>query len=172
MDKHKSVNCHQISVLWYWVVYHVIMLSFPIGMSSRIVAECILWLVIKTQRDNGHIPVVQVNRHGWHVCTLSSFTPVLRSWCQDNGMLLSCCRLVTLVTVAVQQDPASLTPEARLISKPAEVPWVNVASRLFSVLFMLRHLLPEIHTKKLTPSLKSPPPLRLCTNVVTQGDGD
>ncbi|XP_028451239.1 serine/arginine repetitive matrix protein 3 isoform X2 [Perca flavescens] len=35
---------------------------------------------------------------------------------------LSCCRLVTLVTVAVQQDPTGPTPEARLNSKPSELP--------------------------------------------------
>lgn len=47
---------------------------------------------------------------------------------QRDAAELSCCRLVTLVTVAVQQNPASLIPEAQLNSKPSEPTSVNLAS--------------------------------------------
>lgn len=74
-----------------------------------------------------------VNSHGWNVCTLSSFTPLLKVLMprQREAAELSCCRLVTLVTVAVQQDPSILTPEAWLNSKPSELPWVTLASSCF-----------------------------------------
>lgn len=100
-----------------------------------------------------------VNSHGWNVCTLSSFTPLLKVLIprQREAAELSCCRLVTLVTVAVQQDPSILTPEAWLNSKPSELPWVTLASSCFffllSVVSLLLHLLPEIYTEKLTPTL-------------------
>lgn len=74
---------------------------------------------------------------------------------QRNAAELSCCRLVTLVTVAVQQDPASLTPEApaeqQTIRGPLSKPGLLL---FFSVLFLRLHLLPDIYTKKLTPTLK------------------
>lgn len=77
---------------------------------------------------------------------------------RDAAAELSCW-LVTLVTVAVQQDPASLTPEAWLNSKTIRAPQSKRGLLLFLLfpcpLSLLIHLLPEIYTNK--PTLKATP---------------
>lgn len=73
-----------------------------------------------------------------YVCLVIFLTPVLKVLIpRQRDAAEPSCRLVTLVTVAVQQDPASLTPEA----KPAELPRVKTwLSPAFSVLCQFLHL--------------------------------
>lgn len=106
--------------------------SFPRQFSMSLYhLKCRRW-VMRTQREICHTPVrasplpshTSVNRRGWNVCTLSSFTPVLKVLTprQRDAAEWSCRRLVTLVTVAAQQERTSLTPEARLNSKTIRAP--------------------------------------------------